>query len=268
MPVFLRTPVSLFSRYIGIDYSGAKTPQSSLPGLRIYEATPDQAPCHILPPPSPRKHWTRRGIAEWLARELRDCPPTLVGIDHGFSFPEAYFKTHGLPLDWEAFLEDFCHHWPTDDDHTYVDFVKSGDFGNGPARLGDSSWRRITEVRSRNAKSVFHFNVQGSVAKSTHAGLPWLRYLRRHLGSKLHFWPFDGWSPLPGRSVVAEVYPSLWSRSYSREDRTPDQHDAYSVARWMRESDAAGSLLEHFSPSLNDVDRATASYEGWIFGLH
>ena len=258
----------LFSRYIGIDYSGAETPLSSLPGLRICEATPDQAPCQVLPPPSPRKHWTRRGIAEWLAQELRDGPSTLVGIDHGFSFPAAYFQTHGLPRIWEAFLEDFCQHWPTDDDLTYVDFVKSGDCGNGPARLGDSRWRRIAELRSRTAKSVFHFNVQGSVAKSTHAGLPWLRYLRRQLGPELHFWPFDGWSPPLGRSVIAEVYPSLWSRSYPREDRSPDQHDAYSIARWMRESDAAGSLPEHFGPNLSDSDHATACYEGWILGLH
>lgn len=29
------------------------------------------------------------------------------------------------------------------------------------------------------AKSAFHFDVQDSVAKSTHCGLPWLRYLRQ-----------------------------------------------------------------------------------------
>jgi hypothetical protein len=35
----------------------------------------------------------------------------------------------------------------------------------------------LTEIRAGAAKSVFHFDVPGSVAKSTHAGLPWLRYL-------------------------------------------------------------------------------------------
>jgi hypothetical protein len=29
-----------FSRYIGIDYSGAETPLSSLKGLRVYAADP------------------------------------------------------------------------------------------------------------------------------------------------------------------------------------------------------------------------------------
>ena len=33
-----------FSRYIGIDYSGAETPDSSLKGLRVYEASRESGP--------------------------------------------------------------------------------------------------------------------------------------------------------------------------------------------------------------------------------
>ena len=35
-------------------------------------------------------------------------------------------------------------------------------------------WLRLTEERAGSTKSVFQFDVQGSVAKSTHAGIPWL----------------------------------------------------------------------------------------------
>ena len=115
----------LFERYLGIDYSGAETATSSLKGLRLYAATPGQPPAEIPPPPSPRKYWTRRGLAEWLAAELTDGPPTLVGIDHAFSFPLRYFEVHRLTPDWPAFLDDFRHHWPTDDDNMYVDFIRS-----------------------------------------------------------------------------------------------------------------------------------------------
>jgi hypothetical protein len=80
----------------------------------------------VLPPPSPRKYWSRRGIAEWLVERLAEDTPTLVGIDHGFSFPLRYFEAHGLKPDWPAFLDDFQRHWPTDDDHIYVDFVREG----------------------------------------------------------------------------------------------------------------------------------------------
>jgi len=256
-----------FTRYIGIDYSGAQTPTSSLKGLRVYSADQQTGPVEVQPPPSPRKYWTRRGVAEWLADRLAEEQPTLVGIDHGFSFPLRYFETHQLPLDWPGFLDDFQRHWPTDEDHTYVDFVRDGLRGNGAARSGNRRWRRVTEMRAGAAKSVFHFDVQGSVAKSTHAGLPWLRYLRRQVGERVHFWPFDGWTVPPGRSVVAEVYPSLWSRTFTPEGRTPDQHDAYSVAAWMRHADLQGSLRRCFVPLLDPDERSVASIEGWILGV-
>jgi hypothetical protein len=69
-----------------------------------------------------------------------------------------------------AFLEDFQQHWPIDDD-VHVDFIREGVCGNAGTRAGKATWRRVTEVRARGAKSVFHFDVQGSVAKSTHSGL-------------------------------------------------------------------------------------------------
>jgi hypothetical protein len=257
----------LFDRYIGIDYSGAETPTSSLKGLRIYMADRASPPHEVLPPRSPRRYWTRRGIAEWLVEQLAEDHATLVGIDHGFSFPLRYFEMHGLPLDWPTFLDDFQRHWPTDEGHTYVEFIRDGTVGNGAARSGNTRWRRLTENRAGAAKSVFHFDVQGSVAKSTHAGLPWLRHLRRHLASRVHFWPFDGWEIPAGRSAVVEVYPALWNRSFARERRNSDQHDAYAVAAWMRLADLDHSLAAFLNPSLPSAEAAVAQIEGWILGV-
>lgn len=257
----------IFQNYLGIDYSGAETPTSSLKGLRVYRAANGKTPLEVPPPPSPRKYWTRRGIAEWLSVLLAGEATTIVGIDHGFSFPLRYFETHHLLPDWPAFLEDFYRHWPTDEDHTYVDFVRDGICGNGAARMGNSRWRRLTEERAGSAKSVFHFDVPGSVAKSTHAGLPWLRYLRHRLGARIHFWPFDGWEIPPGRSAVAEVYPSLWHRHFAREDRTADQHDAYAVAAWLQKADADSRLAGFLKPTLAPGERGVARIEGWILGV-
>jgi hypothetical protein len=257
----------IFDRYIGIDYSGAEVPTSSLKGLRVYKADRLAPPHEVAPPKSPRWHWTRREIAEWLVAELRTGPPSIVGIDHGFSFPLRYFQKHGLPLDWPLFLDDFQRHWPTDDNHMYVDFIRDGVYGNGAARSGDSRWRRLTELHARTAKSVFHFDVIGSVAKSTHAGLPWLRYLRQHLGNRAHFWPFDGWQIPPKTSVIAEVYPALWSKSFPSEGRTRDQQDAFAIAEWLRLTDGAGMLSNFLCPVLAPADRAIAEIEGWILGV-
>ena len=255
-----------FERYIGIDYSGAQTPSSSLKGLRVYAADRTRTPEEVLPPPSPRKYWTRKEIAEWLVERLSEELPTLVGIDHGFSFPLAYFEQHGLPLDWPSFLDDFQRHWPTDED-IYVDFVRDGSSGNGAARSGNSRWRRLTELRALTAKSVFQFDMQGSVAKSTHAGIPWLRYIRQRAKDRVHFWPFDGWSVPAGRSVVAEVYPALWNRTFPNEGRTSDQQDAFAIAKWVQAQDCRGSLESYFHPSVEPRERQKTEIEGWILGV-
>jgi hypothetical protein len=223
-------------------------------------------PVEVQPPPSPRKYWTWRGIAEWQVERLSEATPTLIGIDHGFSFPRRYFESHQLKPNWSTFLEDFHRHWPTDED-IYVDFVRHGIKGNGAARTGDRGWRRLTEERAGGAKSVFHFDVEGSVAKSTHAGIPWLRFIRERLGARIHFWPFDGWDIPAGRSAIAEVYPRLWSDNFAREDRTADQHDAYSVARWLSGADRDGAHSGLLKLNLRPAERTLAEVEGWILGV-
>lgn len=264
----------LFDRYIGIDYSGAKSPDASLPGLRVYQAASGREALEILPAPvvarqggrRPGKYWSRLQLAHWLVDQLSEGAPTLVGIDHGFSFPMRYFETYQLAPDWSLFLADFHAHWPTDQKDVYVDDVRRGSRGNGSARVGSARWRRLAEQRTR-AKSVFHFDVPGSVAKSTHAGLPWLRYLRQQLGSQVQFWPFDGWDVTAGQSVIAEIYPSLWSKDYHPQERSPDQHDAFVVATWLRQVDQDGRLARYLCPELSPTDRRVAQVEGWILGV-
>jgi hypothetical protein len=254
----------MFHRVIGIDYSGAEVPTAGLKALQVYLAEDHASPVPV--PPPARKYWTRRDVAEWLVETLADDAPTLVGIDHGFSFPLRYFQMHGLEHDWPAFLDDFQHHWPTDE-NIYVDFVRDGLDGNGAARMGHARWRRLTEQRAGRAKSVFHFDVPGQVAKSTHAGLPWLRFIRQQLEGRVHFWPFEGWDIPARRSAIAEVYPSLWSRSFANEGRTPDQHDAFSIAAWLSRADRDGTLAALLKPDLTPSERLVAEIEGWILGV-
>ena len=139
------------------------------------------------------------------------------------------------------------------------------DYGNGAARCGNTRWRRITEERA-GAKSVFHFDVQGQVAKSTHPGCRGCAISALNVPT-VHFWPFDGWDVPAGRSVVAEVYPSLWRRGFSQENRNDDQHDAFSVAEWMRRSDLDGTLAGFFAPTLSPAEQTSCHIEGWILGI-
>lgn len=147
-----------------------------------------------------------------------------------------------------------------------VDFVRDAIVGNGAARTGNARWRRLAEKRA-GAKSVFHFDVPGSVAKSTHSGLPWLRYLKSRVGDRVHFWPFDGWHIHDDRSVIAEVYPALWNKSFPRDDRDVDQHDAYSVAAWLQRCDLDGSLAHYLQLELPRDEQDIAEVEDRILGI-
>ena len=256
-----------FTRYIGIDYSGAETADFSCKGLRVFMAEGSNEPTQYLRPSGQKKHWTRRGLAEWLREELDRDIPTLVGIDHAFSFPLAYFEKYRLSSDWQSFLEDFQHHWPTDAPHTYVRFIREDPSGHGLKRTGERSWLRLTEQWTPTAKSVFGFGVQGEVATSTHAGLPWLLYLRKKCRRPLHFWPFDGWEIPEGKSVIAEVYPALWMRRFPRNGRDPDEQAAYAAAAWLQRADLNGSLESYFNPPLTTDEREVAKIEGWILGV-
>jgi hypothetical protein len=258
----------VFDLHIGIDYSGRETPTSRKPALQVYAAFDTEEPRRILSPSSTEKtykNWCRKEIAEWLIEQAERNITFIAGIDHGFSFPISYFQRYGLES-WPEFLDDFCKHWPTDNDHTYVDFIRDREDGP-PDRTGDPSDLRLTEKWTSSAKSVFQFDVQGSVAKSTHAGLPWLRRIREEVGNKVHFWPFDGWDVPEKKSVIAEVYPSILRNRYPRGDRTADQQDAYCVARWLTEADERSFLVQYFQPSLTDKERETANLEGWILGI-
>jgi hypothetical protein len=206
-------------------------------------------------------------MAEWLVAELSGPKAVLVGIDHGFSFPRQYFEEHRLPPDWPAFLDDFQAHWPTDGDHSSVSLVRDGSCGQGAQRLGDTRWLRLTEEWTAAAKSVFQFNVRGQVAPSTHAGLPWLRFIRQQCGGRVHFWPFDGWEIPAGQSVVAEVYPSLWVRRFPAEGLGNDQQAAFAAAAWLRRTDMNDALPRFLNPPLEPHERTLARLEGWILGV-
>ncbi len=99
--------------------------------------------------------------------------------------------------------------------------------------------------------------MQGSVAKSTHAGIPWLRYIRQRMGDRVQFWPFDGWDIPAGRSAIIEVYLALWSRDFPREGRTGNQHDI----REMEHDFDTGYETGYKIQQTDDVSRNLAVFD-------
>ncbi len=253
-----------FSTYIGIDYSGAGTAISRLKGLQVYSSQGSGEPVKVPPPGSPRnrtRNWSRKEIAAHIVELADSDEPLIIGIDHCFSFPLSYFERYGL-TGWDSFLRDFTRHWSTHEEDAYVDFLKEDN-----RRTGSHDEFRITEQRTSSAKSVFLFGVPGQTAKSSHAGIPWLLYIREKCGDAVHFWPFDGWDIPDKKHVILEVYPSILRRRYPGENRTGDEHDAWSVSRWLSESDRQNILKHYFHPPLSEREREIAVKEGWILGI-
>ncbi len=256
----------MYDSYIGIDYSGAETAESRLKGLAVYQSNNGDEPRRVSTPdarPHGPQKWSRRVIAEWLVEQLYS-KRIIVGIDHCFSLPDAWYERQGI-RDWKQMLNVFPRLWPTHH-NTYVDFLWEIDGAPPPGGIKDEL--RITETWTPSAKSVFRFDGPGAVGKSSWAGIPWLAHIRKEIGDRVHFWPFDGWTPPENKSVIAEIYPSMFSRRYPREDRNSHEHDAYAVSRWLSEMDRTGRLEAYFHPQLTDDERRIAeTIEGWVLGV-
>ena len=250
-----------FQHYVGIDYSGAATPVTRLPGLRVFRATPSENPVKVHPPIHEGWNWTRKEVAQWCVDKLQGNKPIIIGIDHAFSFPMTYTERYHIK-NWHHFLSDFCRHWPT-----HLNDNRVGTLRQGNARTGNSGDFRLTEKWTSSAKSVFRFDIQGQVAMSSHAGIPWLKYVIDQVGDSVHFWPFDGFRVPPEKSVVAEVYPAIFRNRYPRDGRNGDEQDAYSIAMWLKQTDGRGALERYFNPSLSAAERKQAELEGWILGI-
>ena len=254
-----------FDMYVGIDYSGAAAPESRSKTLQVYAATDGLPERVIAVPKDGKRHWNwcRKGIAQYLIDLISAETTFIAGIDHAFSFPVSYFERYDL-TSWGEFLTDFVEHWPTHKPYTYVDFIRD----EATAHMGWPNEFRLCERWTSSARSVFDFGPgPGIVAKSTHAGIPWLGHIREEVGDRVHFWPFDSWEIPAGKSAIVEVYPSIFKRRYPRNDRTADEQDAYATARWLRETCERGFLDHYLDPPLTGEERRTAEIEGWILGI-
>lgn len=255
---------SLFNRYVGIDYSGAKMTLSRNKGLRVFVAASDSGPTEVKPPAGVDWNWNRKEIAHWCLDQLKDTSPVIIGIDHGFSFPMSYMERYQIS-NWDLFLEDFSKYWPTDRDNSSIESLRHGN-----ERTGNHTEFRITETWTSSAQSVFKLDGAGTVGKSTHAGIPWLRFIRRNADhhNRPHFWPFDGFEIPPNKSAVVEVFPSIFRKRYPKYYDTIDEHDAMCVAQWLKDMDSRGLLKTYLNPPLTDEERELAKLEGWIMGVY
>ena len=96
----------MYERFIGIDYSGARNPLTRSGALQVYSSRIGKKVARVAPPTSARsrhRNWCGEEIAEWRIGQILQGEACFIGIDHGFSFPIAYFRRNRI-RSWEEFL--------------------------------------------------------------------------------------------------------------------------------------------------------------------
>jgi hypothetical protein len=66
-----------------------------------------------------------------------------------------------------------------------------------------------------------HLDIDYSGAQTPTRALPWLRHLRQQLAARVHFWPFDGRTLSPVRSIIAKVYLGFGAGRCPAKSATP-----------------------------------------------
>lgn len=246
-----------FSRFIGIDWAGAKNPG---PGLRVAQCLQGTTVPQIFPNRG-KSNWRRKEVLDWLVQLQRNGERVLAGFDFAFAYPycdeDAYFPGHDrAPEDaeslWEL-IDSIC--------QDARDFYGGPFYKNQNAPFSDyllyqsyggeyySSRMRITERCCAeigvNPSSVFKCVGPDSVGIGSVAGMRLLHHIKSYLNNDFLIWPFQAIDNC--RSVVVEIFPRLF---YKLADVNP---------RDWRSLSTVNKALRYFGSNELPLDRTIES---------
>jgi hypothetical protein len=191
-----------FTRFIGIDWSGAKGQRH--PAIQIAVCDAGEAPPVLVSPPA--GVWSRLAALDWLGGLSGDV---LVGIDAGFGFAAVPPFTRPARSLW-AEVEDVCRHEDDLGGHGFIRHRREAFWlgaADGPRH--QRAHLRVTEQVYKDSglgvpTSNFVLLGASQVGKAT---LTAMRLLHR---LDWPVWPFDA---LPARGpVILEIYAQAFAR--------------------------------------------------------
>ena len=283
--------VTRFTRFAGIDWSGAKGRRHKGIALAVC-GSGDAAPVLIDPPGGA---WSRTAILDWLLAHRDE--PMLVGFDMSFCAP---FLDRGAYLPGESAQTDAKSFWAfvdansPDDDlgaASFLDSRRGVHFYLGAADGEKAKFLHFRRAEAAHnaagfgkATTVYDAIGAAQVAKASFAGMR----LLHHLDGRVAVWPFD---PVPASGMtIVEIYTAIAARAAGLRKglsklRTPeavdealatlgsqphaplaryDDHstDAILASAWLRTNAERSDL---WTPEALTVD--IAQTEGWTFGV-
>lgn len=280
--------MTLFDRYIAVDWSAANERRTGKDSIWIAELGRDGAQPSVNPP-------TRAEATALLIERIKLARAAgervMVGLDFVFGYPRGAARAIAGKAGWRAMWQaieeavtdtsenksnrfevaskfnrvlEVAHFWGHPPHHRYADLA--------PTRPQHDylhiSEHRLAEKYARGPQPVWKLSGIGSVGSQSLLGIPRLSQLKSEF-AEARIWPFEtafeeDLSPL----TFVEMYPSLFEVSGKVEPKDREQVEV-AVARFA-DLDAAGFLREFLSaPSilLSTQRREAIEEEGWIAGV-
>lgn len=286
-----------FDRFVGIDWTGAKTPVVSK-SIAVAECIHGlAAPCLV------RQDWSRQKLCDFIEQCLSEGHRTLIGMDCNFGYAQDILKkqlgpkatAHDLWRTVDTLNQDeanfFAGRFWTHEDY------KSDFWTEGKKPKGFHLSRRITETQCGEKgygwpESPFKMIGAKQVGKGGLAGMRLAHYLKSYYRDKVCIWPFDDptiWNK--ATIVITEIYPRQFimraglglkklrnatdlNKALEAMKSAPMDHavvsdhdtDALVTAAGMRHLCGQKETLPK-ALSQPIEDRAVLTCEGWIFGV-
>ncbi len=268
-----------FSRFVGIDWSGAVGSRHPAVQVAVCEAGHD-TPRLVLPPSGV---WSRAGVLDWLGGLSGDV---LVGMDAGFGFAAVPpFTSQARDL-W-AEIDTVAAADPDLGGHSFIAHRRDAFWmgsADGPRHL--RAHLRVTEqvyATSKLGVPTSNFVLLGA-AQVGKATLSAMRLLHR---LQWPVWPFD---PLPAAGpVILEIYAQAFARMGSVRGKLRDRATLDAVLAALGSAAMPAGFAERFPDHIGDalvtaaglrfiaaqphwwqpaaLTPAIAVTEGWTFGV-
>lgn len=285
--------MTLFDRYVVVDWSASATPKTGADSVWIADLDARSDGCRLSNPATRRE--AEAELDDVLTDAHRRGQRLVVGVDVALGYPTGTAARFGIGgrepwrsmWSWlEDRLDDDVHN--ANDRFTVAADLNARSEGEGPfwgcppaAEVESlrrtkplefplpefrATDRRLHELGSRPF-SVWQLLGVGSVGSQTLTALPVLRRLaERH---RTEVWPFTtGLSaPVvePGTAVIVEIWPSGFDLEIPVH-WVKDAGQVDGVARQLRDEDRRSGFAGWWTPDVPDPT-CVVSEEGWIFGV-
>ncbi|MEO5804981.1 hypothetical protein [Devosia sp.] len=287
--------MTLFDRYIAVDWSANNSPKSGRDSIWIAEAN-SAGVLEISQNPRTR-HAAMATIVERLERALVAGQRVLIGFDFPFGYPAGVAEKLGGSDQWHSLWALLAREVEDAPDNLSNRFEVAARFNTRLSAQGAQFWgcptghsreflsaRKIgnrfdalpefrqVERHAKGAKTLWQLYYAGSVGSQAMLGIARLEALRHHptLGPNIAIWPFQTHfnQRLDAPIVIAEIYPSLIKQL--EQGMVKDRAQVEAQVRLFARLDRNGSLHRALgaSASLNAAEHEIAvTEEGWIVGV-